>query len=60
MHLVEGVTTLDEYFWENKDCTRLFGFSSIQKCIDSIWMLPYGVLADQIDVFICMERFHGP
>jgi hypothetical protein len=46
MKIVIGVRGYDDYFMCKKDCTRLSGFTSVQKCTSSLRCLAYGAHSD--------------
>ena len=47
--IVEGVTSVDDYFIQKKDATGRLGAHPIQKVTAALRMLAYGTSADQID-----------
>jgi hypothetical protein len=66
LDIVYGVRRFDNYFICKKDCTGMFGFSSLQKCTAALRMLAYGAPGDAQDDYIrmaestameCMSRF---
>jgi hypothetical protein len=42
MTIVQGVREYDDYFKYKKDCTRKWGFTSVQKCTAALWCIAYG------------------
>ena len=53
---MHGVREYDEYFELKSDCTRLLGFSCIQKCSVALRCLAYGAPADSmVDYFRMAE-----
>jgi hypothetical protein len=42
MKIVQGVREYDDYFKYKKDCTRKWGFTSIQKCTAALRCIAYG------------------
>ena len=56
MNIVHGVRECDEYFELKRDCTGLFGFSSVQKCSVALRCLSYGAPADSLVDYFCMSE----
>jgi hypothetical protein len=52
MLIVFGVREYDDYFMCKQDCTGLWGFSSIQKCITALRCLAYGAPLDVDDDYL--------
>jgi hypothetical protein len=46
MKIVQGVREYDDYFKYKKECTRKWGFTSVQKCTAAIRCIAYGALSD--------------
>jgi hypothetical protein len=61
LDIVYVVRCFDNYFICKKDCTRMVGFSSLQKCTAALRMLAYGAPGDSHDDYIRMaeSRFTG-
>jgi hypothetical protein len=67
LDIVYAVRRFENYFICKKDCTGMFGFSSLQKCTAALRMLAYGAPGDAEDDYIrmvestameCMSRFY--
>ncbi|KAK1653219.1 hypothetical protein QYE76_071024 [Lolium multiflorum] len=56
LKIVHGVTEYDKYFMTKKDCTRLWGFTSIQKCTAAMRYLAYGAPSDTTNDYLRMEE----
>jgi hypothetical protein len=48
--------SVDSYFQQNYDCTRLRGLSARQKLVAAIWILTYGLPADVVDEYVQIEE----
>jgi hypothetical protein len=46
MKIVQGVREYDDYFKYKKDCTRKWGFTSVQKCTAALRCIAYGAPSD--------------
>jgi hypothetical protein len=46
MKIVQGVIEYDDYFKYKKDCTRKWGFTSVQKCTAALRCIAYGAPPD--------------
>jgi hypothetical protein len=44
--IVQGVREYDDYFKYKKDCTRKWGFTSVQKCTAALRCIAYGAPPD--------------
>ncbi|XP_071677166.1 uncharacterized protein [Lolium perenne] len=52
--IVHGVREYDKYFMAKKDCTGLWGFTSIQKCTAAMRCLAYGAPPDTTNDYLQM------
>ncbi|XP_051190561.1 uncharacterized protein [Lolium perenne] len=52
--IVHGVREYDTYFMAKKDCTGLWGFTSIQKCTAAMRCLAYGAPPDTTNDYLRM------
>jgi hypothetical protein len=46
MKIVQGVREYDDYFKCKKDCTKNWGFTSVQKCTTALRCIAYGAPPD--------------
>jgi hypothetical protein len=46
MKIVQGMREYDDYFKYKKDCTRKWGFTSVQKCMATLRCIAYGAPPD--------------
>jgi hypothetical protein len=46
--IVQGLREYDNYFKYKKDCTKKWGFMSVQKCTATLWCIAYGALLDTL------------
>jgi hypothetical protein len=51
-HIVNGLVSVDPYFLQSYDCTRLRGLSALQKVVAAMRILTYGLPADAIDEYM--------
>jgi hypothetical protein len=51
-HILNGVVSVDSYFQQNYDCTRLRGLSTLQNVVVAMHILLYGMPADIIDEYV--------
>jgi hypothetical protein len=64
MKIVSGVREYDTYFICKKDCTGLWGVSSVQKCTTSMCCLAYEAPLDAVNNYMpmaestCLERVY--
>lgn len=60
LRVVEGVKASDYYFKLKRDCTRLLGFSALQKCTATMRMIAFGLFVDVIpdEESTCLESMH--
>ncbi|XP_051229440.1 uncharacterized protein [Lolium perenne] len=56
LKIVHDVTEYDTYFTAKKDCTGLWGFTSIQKCTVAIRCLAYGAPPDTANDYLRMTE----
>jgi hypothetical protein len=56
MKIVHGVQDFDDYFLLKKDCTRMAGFSSIQKSTAAMRMLEYRESRDSKNEYLRMAK----
>ena len=56
MVVLTGMREYDDYFKLKSECTRLVGFSSIQKCMPTLRVLAYGALVDAVDDYLHMAE----
>jgi hypothetical protein len=54
MKTMSGVREYDTYIMCKKDCTDLWGFSSVQKCTAAMRCFAYGAPPDVGDDYMCM------
>jgi hypothetical protein len=55
LKIVENLREIN-YFKLKRDTISLFGFSTIQKCTISLWMLTYGMRENTHDNYVCMAE----
>jgi hypothetical protein len=51
-HILNGIVSMDPYFLQCYDCTRLRGLSALQKVVAAMCILTYGLLADAVDEYV--------
>ncbi|XP_071683215.1 uncharacterized protein [Lolium perenne] len=56
LKIVHGVREYDKYFMAKKDCTGLWGFTSIQKCTAAMRCLAYGAPPDTANDYLRMAE----
>jgi hypothetical protein len=56
MKIVFSVREYNEYFICKPDCTRLYGFSSIQKCMGALQCIAYGAPCDTNEDYLRMAE----
>jgi hypothetical protein len=56
MKIVFGMREYDDYYMCKPDCTRLYGFSSIQKCTAALWCIAYGASCDANEDYLRMAN----
>ncbi|XP_071685217.1 uncharacterized protein [Lolium perenne] len=56
LKIVHGVREYDKYFMAKKDCTGLWGFTSIQKCSAAMRCLAYGAPPDTANDYLRMTE----
>ena len=56
MKIVFGVREYDDYFEQKKDCTGVWGFSSVQKCTAAMRCLAYGAPPDSQTDYLRMAE----
>jgi hypothetical protein len=56
LKIVHGVREYDTYFMAKKDCTGLWGFTSIQKCTAAMRCLAYGAPPDTANDYLRMAE----
>jgi hypothetical protein len=56
MSTMSGVREFDDYFMCKPDCTRLYGFSSVQKCTAALRCIAYGAPCDTNEDYLRMAE----
>ncbi|XP_071677155.1 uncharacterized protein [Lolium perenne] len=56
LKIVHGVREYDTYFMAKKDCTGLWGFTSVQKCTATMRCLAYGAPPDTANDYLRMAE----
>ena len=56
MVVLTGMREYDDSFKLKSECTRLVGFSSIQKCTTALRVLAYGAPTDAVDDYLHMAE----
>jgi hypothetical protein len=55
-HILNGVVSVDSYFLQSYDCTRLRGLSALQKVVAAMRILTYGLPADAVDEYVQIAK----
>jgi hypothetical protein len=51
-HILNGVVSVDSYFLQSYDCTRLRGLSALQKVVSTMCILAYGLPVDAVNEYV--------
>ncbi|TVU40000.1 hypothetical protein EJB05_13445 [Eragrostis curvula] len=52
IRILNGVHSVDRYFQQRENCTRLLGLSPLQKVVAAMRILAYGLPADAVDEYV--------
>ncbi|KAL1338400.1 hypothetical protein AAHE18_10G208300 [Arachis hypogaea] len=56
LRIVDALLNVYPYFQQRIDAAGRRGLSPLQKCTAAIWMLAYGVAADAVDDYVCIDE----
>ncbi|RLM66541.1 uncharacterized protein C2845_PM16G15310 [Panicum miliaceum] len=52
IRILDAVQSVDSYFQQREDCTRLLGLSALQKVVAAMCILAYGLPLDAVDEYV--------